>query len=108
LILYPTPIITLGGRLQVVDFPYESAYNLLQIGWGYNYAYDKKIERVYKQKLPYKPAYDLVHLSPRKAKKSNSWNKKRKLMFPEKLNNDQFKIDANFCEIACAANCTRP
>jgi hypothetical protein len=34
------------GRLHVYDFPYESAYDLLQIGWVYDSLYDKKIKRV--------------------------------------------------------------
>jgi hypothetical protein len=31
------------GRLHVYDFPYESLYDLLQIGWVYESLYDKKI-----------------------------------------------------------------
>jgi hypothetical protein len=31
------------GRLHEYNFPYESPYDLLQIGWVYDSLYDKKI-----------------------------------------------------------------
>jgi hypothetical protein len=37
----------LRGSLHVYDFPYESAYDLMQIGWGSDSPYDKNIWRLH-------------------------------------------------------------
>jgi hypothetical protein len=33
---------------RAVDFPYESPFDLLQIGWGYDSLHDNNIERLHK------------------------------------------------------------
>jgi hypothetical protein len=52
-----------------------AAYNLMQIGWAYDSLYDKNIERLqtirFRVRIAVREsAYDLVLLSPRKAKRT--------------------------------------
>jgi hypothetical protein len=58
----------------VYDFPYESPYDLLQIGWQSESPYGKKIYRLHASKLPYDFPYDFPYES--------SYNKV-KMTFPK-------------------------
>jgi hypothetical protein len=75
----------------VYNFPYD----LVQIGWGYDSQYDKKIERLHvKYDFSYESTYIstdyLVHLSQRKAKMTFSLKRRQKNV-SGKINLVQFK-----------------
>jgi hypothetical protein len=60
----------LRGRLHENNFQYESAYDLLQIGWRYDSLYGKKIKHLNTIRLPVRIAlrFDALQLKPGKNK----------------------------------------
>jgi hypothetical protein len=61
--------------MHVYDFPYESPYDLLQIGWRSESPYDKNIERLHVFKLSYDFSYDFPY--------GSSYDKAKIMTFPE-------------------------
>jgi hypothetical protein len=75
--------IPVRGPLHIYDFPYESPYNLLQIGWHYDSLYDEKIERLYAIRIPVQISVRIrIRFGPLELD-AISRDKKEKKCFPE-------------------------